>query len=173
MQISCFPIRQGAQLPFFATQGAACADIKAHLAGLNEITAYSNTNEKVSLPISAVVPEGTLTLTLPPRYRAMVPTGLVFDIPDGYSLRFHPRSGQSLKQFMVLANAEAVIDDDYVEESFILLANLSDAPVTIEHGERICQVEVAVKNTFSFGFTETRPAHKSARVGGMGHTGKL
>lgn len=173
MRISCFPIRQGAQLPVFATQGAACADIKAHLAGLNEISAYSNTNEKVSLPISAVVPEGTLTLTLPPRFRAMVPTGLIFDIPDGHSLRFHPRSGQSLKQFMVLANAEAVIDDDYVEESFILLANLSDAPVTIEHGERICQVEVVVKNAFTFDFTETRPAQKSARTGGMGHTGKL
>lgn len=173
MKIACYPIRKNAALPVFATQGAACADIKAHLEGIDMVDGYSSQNQKVALPISSIPEQGKIVLTLPPRFRAMVPTGLIFDIPDNFSLRFHPRSGQSLKQFMVLANAEAVIDDDYVEESFVLLANLSDVPVTIEHGERICQIEMVEKRAFSFGFSENRPARKSERSGGMGHTGTV
>jgi dUTP pyrophosphatase len=45
-----------------------------------------------------------ITSPSPPQERALIPTGLIFDIPEGYSIRIHPRSGMALKYGLILAN---------------------------------------------------------------------
>ena len=101
----------------------------------------------------------------------MVPTGLILDIPIGYSVRLHPRSGLSLKQGLVLANAQGIIDSDYVEELFVLMYNMSDNVMTINNGDRICQGELIKTDKYTIEETLIQPKIKTDRKGGMGSTG--
>jgi hypothetical protein len=79
-------------LPTFGTQQAACFDIAFQAYGKYEYAGYSGFNS----PFTRTLKDGKATLM--PGDRIMVPTGLIFDIPEGYSLRIHPRSGLSYKQ---------------------------------------------------------------------------
>jgi dUTP pyrophosphatase len=101
----------------------------------------------------------------------LVPTGLIFDIPEGFSLRIHARSGLSLKEGLVLANSEAVIDSDYVDEVFVLLYNRSSVGRTIRIGERIAQAELVESVQYTIKETKKQPTVKTDRTGGMGSTG--
>jgi dUTP pyrophosphatase len=101
----------------------------------------------------------------------MVPTGLIMDIPKGYSVRLHARSGASLKQGLVLANAEGVIDSDYVQEVMVLVYNISGNAITIGSGDRIAQAELVKDSEYEIVETASRPMIKTNRTGGMGSTG--
>ncbi len=104
--------------------------------------------------------------------RVMIPTGLIMDIPLGYSVRIHPRSGLSLKSGLVLANQEGVVDADYVEPTFILLHNQSTSMVTVRHGDKIAQGEMIVALKYNTQETPDKPQPKSERAGGFGSTGR-
>jgi dUTP pyrophosphatase len=110
-------------------------------------------------------------INIQPGDRIMVPTGLILDIPEGHSVRVHARSGLSLKQGLVLANAEGVIDSDYVEELMVLIWNISDNAIQINTGDRIAQAELIKDAEYEIAVTAIRPVTKTARVGGMGSTG--
>ena len=111
--------------------------------------------------------------TLKPLERAMIPTGLFFEIPKGIEGQVRARSGLSLKKGITLINGIGTIDSDYRGELGILVVNLSDEAVTIEDGDRIAQMvfmayEVAhwvqVENLDELSETERGE-------GGFGHTG--
>lgn len=70
---------------------------------------------------------------------AMVPTGLMFEIPDGYEIQIRPRSGMSYKTKLRVSNAPGTIDSDYKGEVKILIDNIGDEPYTINKGDRIAQ----------------------------------
>jgi dUTP pyrophosphatase len=101
----------------------------------------------------------------------MVPTGLIFDIPEGYSVRIHPRSGLSYKQGLILANLEAVIDSDYIHETFVLLTNISENHITINNGDRVAQAELVKQEKYAISETTNKPVQKTDRTGGLGSTG--
>lgn len=153
-------------LPAFGTQQAACFDLAYQPHGKSSYTGFDVYNKPVTRNLTA---EGSLTIM--PGDRIMVPTGLIFDIPEGYSIRIHPRSGLSFKQGLVLANLEAVIDSDYVQETFILLTNLSQNHQTIRPGDRIAQAEMISQLKYSIVQTSDSPTQKTDRVGGLGSTG--
>ena len=111
------------------------------------------------------------SITIAPGDRVLVPTGLIMDIPEGYSVRLHARSGTSLKMGLVLANAEGVIDSDYVEEVMIILHNISGNSININSGERLAQAELVKNMEYSIEQTPSRPMLKTQRVGGFGSTG--
>jgi dUTP pyrophosphatase len=48
----------------------------------------------------------------------LIPTGLIADIPEGFSVRIHSRSGLAFKQGVYLTNCEGVIDSDYVDPNY-------------------------------------------------------
>jgi dUTP pyrophosphatase len=102
----------------------------------------------------------------------MVPTQLIFDIPEGWSMRLHMRSGLAIKGGLVLSNSEGVIDSDYTDQLMILVTNTSEIPVRINHGDRICQGELVPVYRTGFASTATRPSPKTSRTGGFGSTGK-
>lgn len=79
-------------------------------------------------------------LTLNPGQRSLVPTGLAFEIPQGYEIQARPRSGLAIKKGLTLVNTPGTIDADYRGEVKIILINLGAEPVTIEQGERIAQL---------------------------------
>ena len=152
------------QLPKKQTTGSACFDLMFQGHGKNTYKGFTRMNK----PFERVMNN---QIVIQPGDRVMVPTGLIMDIPEGYSVRLHARSGTSLKQGLVLANAEGVIDSDYVEEVFIILHNISGNAVTIENGDRIAHAELVSNIIYNVEETPARPLPKTGRAGGFGSTG--
>lgn len=70
---------------------------------------------------------------------ALIPTGLILQIPQGYEIQVRPRSGLSLKHGITVLNTPGTIDSDYRGEVKIILINLSKEDYTIKNGDRIAQ----------------------------------
>ena len=155
------------KIPQHQTEQSACFDLSFHGVVGTPICGFTAMNK----PIERFVTFPKHTLSIAPGDRIAVPTGMIIDIPDGYSVRVHARSGLSLKQGLVLANAEGVIDADYVNELMVLIHNISQNTVTITNGDRIAQAELIKSEKYKVEETPVRPIIKSSRVGGMGSTG--
>src|SRR6185295_3304714 len=81
-------------------------------------------------------------LTIAPRQIALVPTGLVIEVPSGYFLGIFARSSTPLKRGLMVANGVGVIDPDYAgpnDEVRIQVLNISTSEVTIKPGDRLAQ----------------------------------
>lgn len=154
-----------AHLPVYGTDWAACFDLRASIRPGTKVIIYEKDNLKNEVEL-----EGN-NLEVFPGERVLVPTGLIFDLEESQSIRLHPRSGLSLKSGITLANCEGVVDADYVEETRILILNVSDEVFTIRDGDRLCQAEVVLNNRVSFSVAENRPEQKTNRAGGYGSTG--
>jgi dUTP pyrophosphatase len=112
------PHSQGLSLPAYESAGAAGMDLRA------------------------AVPDDRPVLLLPGR-RALVPTGLVLEIPAGYEAQVRPRSGLALKHGITCLNTPGTIDSDYRGEVMVLLVNHGDEDFEIGRGMRIAQMIVA------------------------------
>jgi dUTP pyrophosphatase len=154
-------------IPKFGTENAACFDLSYCPYGKTTVKIYSNWDRETDV---AIDPE-TGKIRIEPWHRALVPTGLIFDIPVGYSVRIHPRSGMSLKYGITLFNCTGVIDADYFHETFITVLNISDVPFVISPGDRIAQGELIKLLNYEVVETEFKPAQKTDRTGGFGSTG--
>ena len=143
ISIRRLPHAEGLQLPAYATDGAAGADLCA-----------------------AVDEE----LIIRPGERAAVPTGLVLEIPDGHEGQVRPRSGLAIRVGLTIVNAPGTIDSDYRGELKVLMINLGSDPVSINRGERIAQLLIAPVTRASF--VESEALSVSERGdGGFGSTG--
>ena len=136
-------------LPDYATAGAAGADLRANFA-------------------EDLRSDGVVLL---PGARTLVPTGLRFEIPDGYEVQIRPRSGLALKHGITLLNTPGTIDSDYRGLVGVILANLGDAPFRVCHGERIAQMVVAPVTQARFALAETL-TETDRGAGGFGSTGR-
>ena len=77
-----------------------------------------------------------------PRRVALVPTGLVVEVPAGMFLGVFARSSTPLKRGVMVANGVGVIDPDYcgpADEVKIAVMNFTDTAVTVRRGDRIAQ----------------------------------
>lgn len=109
-------------------------------------------------------------ITLQPLQRALVPTGVFIQLPQGYECQIRPRSGLALKHGISLVNTPGTIDADYRGEIGVILINLSNEPFVVNHGERICQM--VVTNYSQVNWCEVESLDDSERgAGGFGHTG--
>jgi dUTP pyrophosphatase len=84
----------------------------------------------------------TEEVTINPAQVALVPTGLVIEVPEGMFLGIFARSSTPLKRGLMVANGVGVIDPDYCgpsDEVKIAAMNFTDAPVTVRRGDRIAQ----------------------------------
>ena len=136
-------ISASGQFPQYQTKKAAGADIIALLSG---------------------------PLTVLPRERALVPTGLRIAIPDGYEAQIRPRSGLALKKGLTILNSPGPIDSDYRGEIKIIVINLADNPVIIQNGERIAQMVFTPVVQADFTVEENLdPSERGS--GGFGSTG--
>ena len=151
--------------PTWATFDSACFDLQAYIPESTSVTIYTVHNAKYNILSTGII--GIL-----PGERAMIPTGLILDIPEGYSVRLHIRSSMAGKHGIVLANGEGVIDSDYVDPLFMLLHNTSKSVVYISNGDRIAQAELVANLQYCLSDTSTKPAPKGNRTGGFGSTGK-
>lgn len=110
-------------------------------------------------------------VTLGPLERAMIPTGLFVELPEGCEMQIRPRSGLAAKHGVTVLNSPGTIDADYRGEIKIILVNLSNEPFTVEAGERIAQMIVARYEQIEWQPAEELGATERG-AGGFGSTGK-
>ncbi len=109
-------------------------------------------------------------ITIEPLHRAIIPTALYIELPDGYEAQVRPRSGLAAKSGITVLNSPGTIDADYRGEIKVILINLSDQPFVINHGDRIAQMIIAQHERAEW--IEVNDLNISARgAGGFGHTG--
>jgi dUTP pyrophosphatase len=111
------------------------------------------------------------SITLGPLERAMIPTGLFVELPEGYEMQIRPRSGLAAKHGITVLNSPGTIDADYRGEIKVILVNLSNNPFTIEAGERIAQMIVARYEQVEWEAVEELGTTERG-AGGFGSTGK-
>lgn len=133
------------ELPFYATEGAAGADIRASMP------------EKKSIVVK-------------PGERILIPTGLSIEIPFGHEVQVRPRSGLSLKSSLMIVNSPGTIDCDYRGEVCIIVGNFGKEDYVIEHGLRIAQLVIAPVIQAKYSVTNTLGDTKRG-AGGFGSTG--
>lgn len=165
LSLGVFKKSEHAIIPSFATEQSACFDLSACLLKCEKIVGYSMMNEKIELYCN------TDYVEIPIDFRALIPTGLIFDIPKDHSIRVHPRSGLALKSGLIMQNCEGIIDSDYVEECMVMIRNDSLTRLTITHGMRIAQAELVPTLRYSFNQIDGKPDRKTDRNGGFGSTG--
>ena len=137
--------RPGANAPFYATPGAAAADLCAVL---------------------------DAPLTLPPMGRARVPTGLAIQLPGlEYVALVCARSGLAVKHGLALSNGVGVIDSDYRGEIQVGLVNLGSETYTLQPGERLAQLMILPVAQAAFVQADTLD-ETDRGAGGFGSTGR-
>lgn len=135
-------LRASAELPRYATAGAAGFDLAAS--------------------------EDTTVL---PGRTALVPTGLVVEVPAGMFLGVFARSSTPLKRGLMVANGVGVVDSDYcgaTDEVKIAVVNFTEEAVTVKAGDRIAQGILLPVTRVEW--EEVAAVEKDAR-GGFGSTG--
>ena len=152
--------------PIFATKGSACFDLHACF---DDITSYKVRQDTLNREIEKPLRNGVLQIFA--MERVLVPTGIIFDIPEGYSVRLHSRSGLAWNEGLYLTNCEGIIDSDYVDPVFVMMTSISQSPKTINNGDRICQAELVEKVYHSLTEIKEPPVQKTERDGGFGSTG--
>ncbi len=110
-------------------------------------------------------------ITLKSLERAMIPTGLFMELPEGYEAQVRPRSGLAAKKGVRVLNSPGTIDADYRGEIKVILINLSKEDFIVEDGERIAQLVVASHERVEWQTAEIL-AETSRGAGGFGSTGK-
>jgi len=103
--------------------------------------------------------------------RALIPTGLFIELPEGYEAQVRPRSGLALKHGITVLNSPGTIDADYRGEIKVLLINHGSETFEINDGERIAQLVIAQHATVAWQETSTL-TNTERGEGGYGSSGK-
>ena len=132
----------------------------------NPLPEYS-TAQSAGMDLRAFITESVILGALD---RALIPTGLYIEMPEGYEAQVRPRSGLAIKYGVTVLNSPGTIDADYRGEICVELVNISNKPYTVEPGERIAQL---VFNKYEQGeFVKVEELSETERgEGGFGHTG--
>jgi len=146
--------------PEYATDGASAFDLRANLID-GELL-----NHREVKGGAIVLKRGEFM---------MIPTGLFFDIPEGWEIQVRPRSGLSAKFGITVLNTPGTVDSDYTGEIKVVLINHSNAYYNINHGDRIAQAvcaTVTAKRVIGLNRVESISKDTERGSGGFGSTGK-
>jgi dUTP pyrophosphatase len=140
------------ELPFYATSGSAGCDIRAYLTKENGYP-----ENKVCIRSGGTV---------------AIPTGLKFQLPEGYEMQIRPRSGLSLKTKLRVGNSPGTLDCDYTGEIMIILDNISsNQDAIIDQKDRIAQLIFDPVTIAKFNIV-TELSKTERGNGGFGSSGK-
>jgi dUTP pyrophosphatase len=133
--------------PEYATSGASGFDLRASL---------------------------TEPIIIPAGHRAIIPTGLFFEIPDNFEIQIRPRSGLAAKNGVTVLNTPGTIDADYRGEIKIILINLGQEIFIVNNGDRIAQAVIASvtnKNIINLNLVTSISSETDRGSNGFGSTG--
>ncbi len=110
-------------------------------------------------------------LVIPAGGHALVHTGLVAAIPEGYEIQVRSRSGLALKSGVMVLNSPGTVDAGYRGEIGVILANFGDDGFAVSKGDRVAQLVVAPVTVAEIFETDAVDATDRG-VGGFGSTGR-
>ena len=186
LQLGVYALNSDVQLPTYGTSFSSCFDLR-YCPTTRIVNGYDEENRVIERWVDD---DGSVVIL--PGDRLLIPTGMVCrldyqvsieDFADiikhhgndvslrDFSIRLHPRSGLALKQGLVLANCEGVVDADYQHEVFVMMHNISKVGARIKKGDRIAQGEVVCNEPFNFYMLKEMPKQVGNRDGGFGSTG--
>ena len=126
------------------------------------------TSGSAGLDLCAALPEA---VQIQPGERRLIPTGLIFEIPEGHEGQVRPRSGLALKHGISIVNSPGTIDSDFRGEVGIVLINHGAEPYVVEPLSRIAQIVIA--QVVQVAIEEAETLTETARgAGGYGSTGR-
>ena len=126
------------------------------------------TNSSAGMDLRAYLPDGSISLD--PKQRTLIGTGLFFEIPQGFEVQIRPRSGLALKHGVTVLNSPGTIDADYRGEIKVILINHGEEPFLIEHEMRIAQMVVSKYQQVQFKLVKELTSSERGS-GGFGSTG--
>jgi dUTP pyrophosphatase len=135
--------------PEYATNGSSGFDLRANLP-----------NESIEIPSGEV---------------RLIPTGLYFDIPEGFEIQVRPRSGLAAKNSVTVLNTPGTVDSDYTGEVKVILINHGKDVFIVNHGDRIAQAVFATvlgKSIVNLNQISEINKNTERGSGGFGSTGK-
>jgi len=107
---------------------------------------------------------------LAPGKRALVPTGIAIELPEGLEAQIRPRSGLAAKNGITVLNTPGTVDSDYRGEIKVCLINLGDEAFTVSRGMRIAQMVIAEHARVTL-IETSRLSETERGAGGHGSTG--
>ncbi len=136
--------------------------------------------DRADIPLPSYMTEGSVGMDLcadveepaviPPRQRALIPTGIALELPTGFEGQVRPRSGLAWHSGVTLLNSPGTIDSDYRGEIKVVLVNLGEADFVVRRGDRVAQL--VVSPVVRAQLHEAPAIAPTARgAGGFGHTG--
>jgi len=144
VSLQVLPHGEGLDMPFYASELAAGADIRA------------------AITEDVVLEAGDYQL---------IPTGFSMALPAGFEAQIRPRSGLALKHGVTVLNTPGTIDADYRGEVGVILINHGCEPFTIQRGDRIAQMVIA--NVVQASFQVVKSLGDTKRgIGGFGSSGQ-
>lgn len=84
----------------------------------------------------------SVDIILQPNSLTIVPTGLIFEIPNGYEIQIRSRSGFACRG-IVVNNAPGTIDSGYRGEIKLLINNQTNDQYPVTVGDRLAQGVIA------------------------------
>ncbi len=140
MKVKIKRIRDEAIIPRYQTKGAACFDIHAVL---NKDNPQYVDKKFISITETEKCEP---YIVIPSMSQCIIPTGLIFQLPEGYYLDIRPRSGLAAKKCITITNSPGVLDFDFrseKDELCIILFNLGKDNLIVKQGDRIAQCMVS------------------------------
>jgi dUTP pyrophosphatase len=102
---------------------------------------------------------------------ALIPTGLIIEVPPGMFLGIFARSSTPLKRGLMVANGVGIVDQDYCgpnDEVKIAVLNFTSSPVQVAAGDRLAQGMLLPVTRITWDETD---ALRGESRGGFGSTG--
>lgn len=134
--------------PEYATSGSSGFDLRANLTETIKLT-----------------PQGGF---------AIIPTGLYFELPEGFEIQVRSRSGLAAKNQVCVLNSPGTVDADYRGEIKVILINHGLNEFYVENGDRIAQGVIASvigKNVLTLNAVKEINENTERNSGGFGSTG--
>lgn len=185
---------------FFKRLISALANKIREVYRLKAIDIPCEINENVKLPTYAKTGDAGMDIialeeyTINPGETIIIPTGIKVAIPEGYAILIQPRSGQSVKTKLRIANTPGLIDSGYRDEIGVIVENieppfkdidyefddkgeihiksiLHGKPYTIAKRQKFAQMRLVEVPTINFVKVDSVQNIGENRGGGFGHTG--
>ena len=114
-------------------------------------------------------------IVIPPFGRALVPSGLCFDIKDGFEIQVRTKSGLAINQGLMVLNSPGTVDNGYTGEVKGIIFNTNPTEVKIPKGMKFGQAVVCpVVNGAWVDLNQVAKINKKERgANGFGSTGIL
>ncbi len=110
------------------------------------------------------------TMLIAPMRRALVKTGISFEIPKGYEIQVRAKSGLALNEGITVLNGPGTVDSTYRGELGVILINHSSKSYLVEKGKKVAQI--VLNKVEEIKFKEVKDLKKTVRgTGGFGSTG--